>query len=320
MKGSDIMSRNTSYIGLKFFNMKGEIVRIKSVRNSHLFIVEDQYGKTIKIKRSILESEYIKLRPSGIVSIFEVKLENGNKDVICTLHRAMDLDKGLEIPYMAARCSIINMFAAPFENDIMRIPLGLCMSHKTCPSNVDFKIMLDNKGIVTSSIISIYIDDTIESILKFVNTINYDTIIERTQRKLDPLKMKNLGSNLREFLDNNGWMDEFNISYNIINLNNNLLSLNNNVMNSNIMQIQSIVEKEIGYKIIIQDIIQYNESIDLTRIEGRDNEYIYLRNNNTDNSIYILKFIKGEKILRIPVNQKEYALELINRMNKNTNL
>lgn len=300
-----------SFIGCKFYNQEGEILRVKAVRNRNLFIMIDESGNVFKMSRQTLDENYIKLKPIGIMSIFEVKIGGGKKDVICTLHRSKDLDQGIQIPYIAARQTMINLFAAPLENNPNRIPIGMCMSNKTCPTNVDFTILLQNEGIISSSIVSIYLDDTLEDALSFVNTVNYDNVIHSFRKKFDPEGVKNIGDSLYSFLDNNGWMSEFDNAYNIINLNDNSINMKNNDIQINIIKLQYIIERKIEYKVSIQAVVKYDETIDLFKLQDRE-EFLFIRDNH--NSIFIIKYIKGDKVMIIPNNQKEYALELLDRL------
>lgn len=304
-----------SFIGCKFFNSDGFILRVKAVRNKDLFIMEDENQKIYKVKRRVLDEEFTKLNPIGIFTVFEVKIGGGKKDVICTLHRSIDMEKGINLPYIAARQTMINVFAAPLENNPDMIPIGCCMSNKTCPTNVNFDILLQNEGIVSSSIVSVYLDDTIDTILRYINTINYDNVIYYFRRKFDSDGMRNTGYNLYSFLDNNGWMSEFDNAYNIINLNDDIINMKNNDIQTNIIELQYLIEKEIEYKVSIQQIIKYDETVDLRRLAGRD-EFLFVRNNNKENAIYIIKYYKGEKIMLIPKNQKEYYSELIGKLPK----
>ena len=304
--------KRNSFVGSKFVDKLGNIIRVRAVRNKNLFVVEDG-EKLKKIRFDDLETNYKRLKPNGIVSIFEVDIGNGNKDVICTLHRAVDMDKGINFPYVAARVCIVNMFASMLENDINRIPIGMCMSNMTCPTNVDFKIMLEFKKLISSSIVSVYLEDTIDSILRYVNTVNYDSIISRTRRKFDPDGVKNTGNNLKEFLNNNGWNEEWNNAFNIVNVDSDCLNIQDNEVKGNIIKVQSNIERTINYTIDIIGIIKYNERVNLDRL--RDTEhFINVKNHNEDNEVYVVKYIKRNRLMIIPGNQKQFAKQLIDRV------
>ena len=306
--------KRNSFVGSKFFDKYGNIVRVKSVRNKNLFIIKDG-DELRKIRFDDLKENYTRLKPNGIVSIFEVDIGNGNKDVICTLHRSIDMDNRIEIPYVAARVCIVNMFGGMLENDINKIPIGMCMSNMTCPANVNFSIMLEYRKLISNSIISVYIDDTIDTVLEYVNTVNYDNIISRTRKRFDPYKIKNIGDSLREFLINNGWMQEWNNAYNIINLESDCLNIKNNEVKGNMVKLQSKIERSINYTIDILGIIKYDETVNLDKLTDKEH-YIGVRNNNEENTVYFVKYVKHNKLLVIPSNQKQYAKQLIDRLYK----
>lgn len=296
--------KHNSLIGVKFFNNNGVILRVKAIRSKNCFILEDKIGKTHKLSYNELSDNWIKLMPIGILSIYQVSIGSGNRDVIVTLHRIKDLEINIHVPYIAARQAIINIFAMPFENDINRIPLGHCMSIKTCPQNVDYSIMYQNEKVIASSIISVYLEDTVDGILKYVNTSNYDNTIKFFKRRFDKYNLKNVGDSLREFLDNNGFLSEFDTAFNIVNVN----SLDEE-------DIIKGIEDKIDHHIHLVNMLKYNESVDLDRIKNRYDEYIFIREKET-NDIYIIRFDKLDKIIRVPKNQIQYSTELVNMMTK----
>ena len=304
--------KRNSFVGSKLFDRYGNIIRVRSVRNKNVFVIEEG-DELRKIRFNDLDINYTRLKPNGMVSIFEVDIGNGNRDVICTLHRSIDMDMGVEYPYVAARVCIVNMFASMLENDINRIPIGMCMSNMTCPTNVDFKIMLEFKKLISSSIVSVYLDDTIDSILNYVNTVNYDSIVSRTRRKFDPDNVKNVGNSLREFLVNNGWMEEWNNAFNIIDLDCDCLNIQNNEVEGNMMELKHKIERSINYTIDILGIIKYDETVNLDRVRDKEH-YICVKNHNTDNTVYLVKYIKRNRLMIIPGNQKQFAKQLIDRI------
>lgn len=304
----------SSKIGLRY-HINGYQIRVKEVRFNRKYIVEDETGKVMRLSNDQL-SQYQVIPPTGMMSLFEVKIDGGRKDVICTLHRAIDLDKGITIPYIAARVNIINMFAAPLENDIKMIPIGLCMSNMTCPNNVNFNVMLENNGIIRQHTVCVYMNDTLSEMLRYVNTIGYDNIIHRTRVHFDPDGVRNIGDTLYAFLDNNGWMDEFNNAFNILNLGMESYNIQDNESGFTMNQIQRRIEREIGYSVNIHSIIKYNEYMDMSTVLNKVNDFISIRANNYVKDIHILSYTRGDRLLVIRKDQKQYACELLDRLSK----
>lgn len=282
-------------------------IRIKNIRNPNCIIAVNLKDNSIIKLRKDDVPKYHRIQPVGLMSFFIVSIGNGQKDVIVTLHRMEDMDIGEDIPFIAARQSIINMFAMPLTNNIEEVPYGLCMSKKTCPPNVDFNIVLDNKKVISNNVICVYLDDVIGNIIKYINTTPYDSIITRFKRVFDPQSYKNVGNTLYEFLDNNGWMSEFDNAYNIYNINYPDFNIDKDY---HILLIE--LEKSLERKILDMPYIHlYDNSIDLSRLVKE--ECVFFRKSDYDNRVYIAKVTLGDEIRIMSQNQKLDYLELINK-------
>jgi hypothetical protein len=85
------------------------------------------------------------------------------------------------------------MFSAPLARDIYEVPLGLCFSNMTCPPNVDFGVIIDCKKVISTQVISVYLDDTLEDMISLITHVNFDNIIKAFKEKWDPYDKKNVG-------------------------------------------------------------------------------------------------------------------------------
>ena len=296
-----------SLIGMKMTNGL-DYIRIKTIRNPNCIIANVlNTDSIVKLRKDDIK-RFKKIKPLGLMSFFIVSIGNGQKDVIVTLHRISDMDKGEDIPYIAARQTMINAFAMPLTNNPLEIPYGMCMSQKTCPANVKFDIMLEHKKLYVNNVVCVYLDDTIETILPYINTTPYDSVIGRFKRAFDPQSTKNVGTSLEEFLNNNGWMSEFNTAYDIINIDKADLDLNTNFPFL-LLQLEKSIERKI---LNILSIRKYDLSIDLSQIVM--DECIFFRRSNSEPVVYMAKVTKGEPITILNPNQKLQYLELLDRV------
>jgi hypothetical protein len=292
-----------SLTGIKY-DTGERVLRVQSVRNNGRCIMKDEEGNQYKISYEDLE-KYKKIPPVGIMTFFEADIGHGQRDVIVTLHRICDLNKEIRIPYIGARQTIVNMFSAPLARDIYEVPLGLCFSNMTCPPNVDFSIIMDCKRVISTQVISVYMDDTIEDMINLITHINFDNIIKAFKKKWDPEDKKNVGKDLYSFLDNNGFMNEFGNAFNIV-------SLDGELTEGNIIR---TLMKKYSCQIEILGIVPYTYEVDLDRVDDRT-QYVFVRNDIYNKKIWVVKYVRGQSVLFVPRNQKEHVQELLDRINR----
>ena len=292
-----------SLTGIKY-DTGERILRVQRVRNNGKCIVKDEEGNQYKIAYEDLE-KYKRINPIGIMSFFEADIGRGQKDVIVTLHRICDLDNEIRTPYIGARQTIVNMFSAPLARDIYEVPLGLCFSNMTCPPNVDFGVIIDCKKVISTQVISVYLDDTLEDMISLITHVNFDNIIKAFKEKWDPYDKKNVGKDLYSFLDNNGFMVEFNNAFNMVSLEGEL---------SEGLIIKALMKKY-SCQIEIIGIVPYTYEVDLDRVDDKS-QYVFVRNDNYNKKIWVVKYCKGRNILLVPRNQKEHVQELLDRINR----
>ena len=293
-----------SLTGFKF-KYGDKILRVQSVRNNSRIIVKDEDGNTSKTTLDWLDDNCERIIPVGIMTFFEADIGSGQRDVIVTLHRIVDLNREIRIPYIGARQTIVNMFSAPLSNDIYSVPLGLCFSNMTCPPNVDFKIIMDCKKVISTQVISVYMDDILEDMIGLINHTNFDNIIRCFKKKWDPNGFKNVGNDTYSFLENNGFMNEFNNAFNIISLDGELNDYNLN----------RTLTRKYSCQIEVIGIVPYTYDVDLERVDDRT-QYVFVRNDNNNRKIWVVKYVRGQSVLFVPKNQKEYVQELLDRINR----
>ena len=305
-------------IGSKFFK-DDKIIRIIKYKNKHLAVARDiSTGEQLKLSIDDLSNHYKRLKPIGVFSAFLVDVGYKKKDIICTINRAVDMEKGEKTPFVACR---INSYANALETRPGVESIGLCLSQLTTPPNMDFRVLLQNNGINANNVVSIYIDDTIDSILSFFNTVKYDEALRDIQKELDSAKIRNSASNLRELLDLNGFMSEFGNAFNIISL-----DLDDNDEEpftmiddtfcepKNLADVIITVERRISHRISDCQFIIADEYTNYAFINGYD--FVHIRKNDNSNKIYLMRFIKGDPITIKPKDPTVDTYEVLNAIKK----
>lgn len=308
------MAKHT-LVGAKFYNKEtNDLIRLTRVRNGNCFVGIDTDGNIKKFTKDQLD-KYEKILPVGFITFFQVGLEEGKQDVIVTLHRGVDMAKGITLPVVACRQCILDMFANSVETrDLTNV--GMCMSVASCPTNVNFDIMLQYKTLIKNDTISFYLDDTIDTILSFLNTVNYDAVIRKAKEEIDPTGIRGCSESLKGLLEDNIFMMEFNTVFNIIDLKSEkpvFEMIDDTFARCNdIVLCTLLAEKQLGFKLYNIAFMRYDEYTDLSKVDKGG--FIFVRNNSYDNTIYIMKFTKGEKVaIRENVNNSSDE-ELIYKM------
>ena len=298
-------------IGDKLFNDDGDVVRITNIRNKNLYIAKSETTGELGIKLRTKDIQQYKLiKPIGFVTFMTANIGGGHKDVIVTLHRIIDMNKHIYKPFIGARLSMINMFAMPFENDIEHIPLGMRYSIDTCPTNVNFDIIYQCEKILDKDVISVYLDDNLQSITPLIlNKDKYDLIIQRFKNRFDKAGVKNTGKTIYEFLDLNGFMSEFDHAFNILNLNHK--DSFDTVPDRDIIL---KLESKIGYKVFVDSIIEYTYNVNLSRLDPT--RFIILKTNEYDNHLHVMKYERGDKVLIVQNNDEKLFAQQLVSMNK----
>ena len=172
---------NSTYKGLKYYtyndNHEVVVLRLKKIKNSDLYIMLDKDNNEVRLSKKEFD-KYIKLNQDGFVTFSRVALEQGIEDVIVSLHRREDLSS-TSVPYAVCRQNIFDIFTNQINRDENMMYVGVSVSKDTCPVDVDYNITLACNGVLESDIVNVYLDDTLEDIMRFINPVNYDRVLKR---------------------------------------------------------------------------------------------------------------------------------------------
>lgn len=209
-------------LGFKFFKEKDDgdfkLIRIVKTFNDGKVKIVDDEGNFSKLPVDEIAKEgYTPLESIGVVSFSIVKIAN-NYDVIITLTRKLDIKVGLTVPCVICRQSVTDFFYNIIARQEDHGYVGVSVSEKTCPTNIQYGQLLACDDIVFGEMVNIYYDDTIDSVLNCVSILRYNEILEELfQRHVahennPKLKLKTCDKgwcrNIRDLLFfNNFWID-----------------------------------------------------------------------------------------------------------------
>lgn len=181
---------------------------------------ENEYLKfkvsNIGVKMSIneLKKNYIRLIPDGFFTISNAwyPINEGKDtgfDVMCTLHR-----KNESTPSVICRQDVLDVFA--FSNESNKTQIGLSISKRTCPKNMDFSVFMYSTKVETFKCTAVYLDDSINSILKFVSPLGkYNATMQRLFKKYDGTKFIGCQNNIYDLLIKSGFYNDFKETFGI---------------------------------------------------------------------------------------------------------
>ena len=280
------------YLGDKFYkyneeNDNIEIIRIKKIKNENLFSYEVN-GQSKKITRDELINNYTRLKPDGILAFTVVNLENKLKDVIVSLYRTKDLEEGILIPYCACRQNIFDMFTNQVQKG-KTMYVGVSVSQETMPDDTPFEIVLACNGIDYINQVSIYLDDTLEDILSYVNKSKFDETLSTIYNNVTNNDIKGYCTSLKQLLEENDFMYDFLRGYNIIRVNFAIDKDTSELDPFRREYIEGIIKEEM-FKTYV---VKYNKEIDLKKIKR---SHLIISDKNKE--IFIIAYDKGEYINR----------------------
>lgn len=273
-------------IGAKYYkyikngdDVKLRILRLYKIKNIDTFImVDDDFNKYTLNKEEF--NTWIKLLPNGYINCSLVSMYN-TEDVIVSLLRTEEvLETGSGTPFAVCRQQIGDLFANALYHSDMKV--GLSINRNNCPVGIDITDVAVCTNIISSNVVSVYLDDKLETILKFIPKAKYDSALYRLNET-----NKNLNgavTSLKDLLVSNDFYFDFLEAFNIIKVDCKLDEDLNVVGTNNLLNIQN----QLNIKMINPVILKYADDIDLDKI-NRDYKLL----SDIDGDIYIVCYING---------------------------
>lgn len=344
MSKSDVNIKK--YLGYKFYKESEDgsfnIIRLIRISefNDKVTIKDEETNKTKEVLFSSLKG-YTPLIPYGKISFAQVKLyENGNKDkfvkdVIIAGYRDIDMKLELYDPYVVCRQNITdfwyNLIAQENELDENgnHQMVGVSTTRDNCPPNIPYNMMMLCDEMIKYEMISIYMNDTIESILECINVKEYDKILKELfdshMKHINPGYNKDIPT---KFDNKNGWCKNLSA----------LLRENNFITDIDTMRGISAVEfimeefmtnddenKDIYHcnndllkffnstfnlKATSSDVIQFDHDIDIANFNNTN--YLLIRDKS--NKLYIVVYKSSGEFLEKELEDKSNELSISDKL------
>lgn len=165
------------FLGHILYNEKeGILYTVTGFKNQNTLLLQNvDLQKSIKESMSNIEDHYIILKPVGFIGFNIVDLKNNLQDVIVSLFRYEDIQQTPAVPYAVCRQCIIDFLYQ--QIDPKTEYTGISISQETCPSNVDFNVMLACDKTHTGTMVAIYLDYTLDYILSLIKTKPFDDVL-----------------------------------------------------------------------------------------------------------------------------------------------
>lgn len=260
--------------GTKFFRYideetEPEIIRIyKANEKDNTIGYYDFENHKHEMKYDKLTSDYKMLRSDGIVMFSIVTLADGVNDVIVSLQSYLldetKYDKTL--PYAICRQSIFDFFSNMITADQSNYTVGISVSQDSCPADIRFADILSCNGVVSNVSVSIYLDDTLEDILRYVKARKYNETLRALKEYSlhnNPNVVSGYVESLKDLLRMNNFMFDFRRCFNIMEVPFHIDEESDELSKENIMY----MENELKVNIMETYVIKYTKEIDLRTIK-----------------------------------------------------
>lgn len=284
--------RKNILVGTRYFDNDKKVYKVVKVKNADTYSLTTMDGKERFTKtREELGKEFTKLTPNGyiIVSVVENKMKEDltQKDVVVALYRYKQSEKEKQgnLPYCVCRQNVVNVFWQYAGYKLRHC--GMSMSVDTCPTNVNYELMIACDNVYNNVAIAIYMDDNIEDILKLFRHQPYDIVLSSGINN-NIKGTTGYVSTLRELLTQEEFSKDFYKAFNITEID---FSLDYNKENLLLKREQTMYFEEY-FKIEMFDafVIPFDYSIRLKDIKKK---YIMVYSDE-DKQLYIIIYTEGK--------------------------
>lgn len=284
---------NKTLVGQKLYktleNGSIYIIRVLRRQNETTYGCIDEKGKKLKITEEEMK-QYTKLKPDGYVTFSIVNLDNNIKDVIVAVHRQKDVEQNIQIPYAVCRQSIMDVFSNQVRNSYITY-IGVSVNIENIPEGVDYRMVLACNSVEYATMISVYLDDTLDEILSLLNKQEkFDMILNHLANNIKQERVFGYCKSLKQLLIENNFMYDFLRSFNIHQVD--FTTIINNGYTLNPEQ-RVYLEDLLKIEMFETYVVKYTKEIDLNKIKRN---HVLISDKNND--IYIIAYDKGEYLNR----------------------
>lgn len=282
------------FLGDKFYRYieetdKVEIIRICKIKNENSFTYITDNGTKCNITKTELLNDYTRLKADATLAFTIVNLQGDMKDVIVAMYKTKDLEDGNNLPYAVCRQNIFDLFTNQVQKG-KTMYFGVSVSVDTIPEDIPFEMTLACNGIAYDNKVSVYIDDTLETILSFVNTSKFDAVLNNLYTKINKNEIKGYCNSLKQLLVENDFIYDFLRAFDIHRVDFELETQENDELDVNQ---RIIIEEMLKVEMFRTYVLEYSKEVNLKEIKR---SYILVSDKNK--KLYIVGYDKGEYINR----------------------
>lgn len=282
------------FLGDKFYRYieetdKVEIIRICKIKNENSFTYIMDNGTKCNITKTELLNDYTRLKADATLAFTIVNLQGDMKDVIVAMYKTKELEDGNNLPYAVCRQNIFDLFTNQVQKG-KTMYFGVSVSVDTIPEDIPFEMTLACNGIAYDNKVSVYMDDTLETILSFVNTSKFDAVLNNLYTKINKNEIKGYCNSLKQLLVENDFMYDFLRAFDIHRVDFELETQENDELDVNQ---RIIIEEMLKVEMFRTYVLEYSKEVNLKEIKR---SYILVSDKNK--KLYIVGYDKGEYINR----------------------
>ena len=223
-------------------------------------------GTKVRIDKNELKKFYKLLTPDGVFSMVLMDTISGMPDVLVSLHRFADGPMDDNRPFAICRQNVADFFSNigkdPEMDDFL---VGVSVNWDSCLPNIEFTDLLMCSNVKEYDIAYIYLDDTIDSILKVVKTRKYDNALRHIKNDFDH-SISERGHNqfigysdsVERLLKDNKFIHELRYAFGVIEIPFSIIDTDERL----IPPAEEFFAKEIGCKIERTYVLPYSKEID----------------------------------------------------------
>lgn len=310
------------YLGYKFYKQKEDesihLVRLIKIHefNDKITIKDEDTKETKEISFTDLTG-YTPITPYGKISFAQVKMFSNRddkrdgfvKDVIVAAYRDIDMKMEQYEPFAVARQNITDFWYNLLTNDPNHEMVGASVTRENCPPNIPYAIMMGCDEPILYEMVSLYMDDTIETLLECIDIKSYDEIFKKLfddhMTHLNPLYDRTIPTkfdskngwckNLSTFLKENNFITDIDNMRNITAVDFSMLEFMNKVEEMDIYhftpEFLQFFNNTFSINAVSADAIEYGLDVDIS--EFNNHNYILMRDNT--NKLFIVVYtLSGE--------------------------
>ena len=284
-----------NYRGAKFYkydeNEKMEVIRfLEKKTDTSCFVMTND---DISTKRAISAEElsyYTMLKPNAMLSVNIVGLHPTDKkwkDVIVMVGKYGD-----KSDYACCR----QVFIDPFMQQLGKTKFGIALSRPVCPPGLDYDKVKSHNGLFVNRAINIYRDDTKETIMPLLASIEKQATKVLIECKQKFKEGTGSSKDLNGLLVDNGFWGILNDMFEITKLDD---TIQNDALN---LEQLTFLEEKISHIMDDVTVVPYGYDINLGAIQS---DYMLVR--DSTNSLYLVSYLKGAFLTQEHMSEEELA-------------